>query len=148
MASSEPIAPPVSGPNPMVAVARDQDDPRWISVQPDDLANVHIAVDCGGKRQRLARPNLGAYMWPSLIPDGVPFGYSGDHRDGRPMRIKVLVREDLTDPAVIAELRSRAECAKLKPRYRLPDVERERRRDRRRARASRRAAVAAVPVAA
>jgi hypothetical protein len=110
----------------MVCVARDQDDPRAILVPIDELANVHVARDCGGRRQVLARPNLGGYIPPALIPPGAPFGYGGDHQREHVMPIKVLVQEARTDPAVLEELRRRAKHAKLRPGYYLPGQERPR----------------------
>ncbi|HWK30107.1 MAG TPA: hypothetical protein VNS09_26285 [Solirubrobacter sp.] len=85
-----------------------------------ELANVHVALDTGGRRQPLSRPNLAGYMCPSLIPAGAAFGYTGTHRRRREVPIKVLIREDLTDPHVLAMLERRAGHAKLNPNYRPP----------------------------
>lgn len=104
----------------MVCVARDQDDPRSIDIPFSAFGNPHVATDCGGRKQRLARPAIGGYMSPLLIPDGAPFGYSGSHQRERPVPIKVIVQEDRTHPSVLAELRALTARAKLRGNYRRP----------------------------
>jgi len=103
----------------LVCVARDEDDPRSILISIDELHNVHVATDCGGRRQPLTRPTLAGYMDRDLIPPGVPFGHSGSHGPGP---IKVLVQERHIDCATLDELRRRAAGAKLRRRYRVATV--------------------------
>lgn len=108
-----------AAPSGLVPVARDQDDERVIWIPLDELRNPQVSWVSGGRWEILDRPALAGFMDPELIPPGVPFGYSGKHparrrKDGRPPGIKVLVREDRTDLAVLSKLQERAKGAKLR----------------------------------
>src|SRR3954471_24248071 len=101
-----------------VTVTRGWGDRRTACVPLSALRNPHMATDQGGRRRRLPRPMLAAYVWCTCVPDGVPFGHSHEHGDV-PHSIKVLIRRRDNHGSIYEALRDAAKAAKLRNRYKL-----------------------------